>query len=230
MYWRFRCMGTIGLLVSCLAVAGLATGGVFCFILAQEGERRDAAGARQMTAAQVQERYGAMNMKMIRNHPFERLSISGLAPEFTLPDALDQHLVRLADFRGKKPVLLMFGSFGCDVFCGQLPRLNKLHQAYKDRIQFLFIYITEAHHAWQLPPPTSVADKGKGSRILRGIRHFGIAFPCLVGSKDVEMSYSPFPERLLLIDRAGRIVQDAGVGLPNGWDFEQVESWLKTSE
>jgi iodothyronine deiodinase-like protein len=222
---RFPDLGMAGLLLFCIAAAGLGTGGVFCFILAGEADRRTAAGARQISAAEVQERYGAMNMKTTRNHPFERLSISGLAPEFTLPDALDQHPVRLADFRGKKPVLLLFGSFGCDVFCGQVPRLNKLYQTYKDRIQFLFIYITEAHHAWQLPPPTPVADKG--SRILRGIRHFRIAFPCLIGSKDVELSYSPFPERLLFIDRSGRIVQDAGVGLPKGWDFAQVESWLK---
>ena len=227
MYWRFRCMGTIGLLVSCLAVAGLATGGLFCFILAQEGERRDAAGARQMTAAQAQERYGTMKIKMTRN-PFESLSVGATAPEFTLSDALDQHQVRLSDFRGKKPVLLMFGSFGCDVFCGQLPQLNKLYQNYKDRVQFLFVYITEASHTGQLPPPDPAEEKV--SRIVRGIRHFRIAFPCLVGSKDVEVSYSPFPERLLLIDRAGRIVQDAGVGLPKGWDFDQIESWLKTSK
>ena len=34
-----------------------------------------------------------------------------IAPDFELRDATGEHLVRLSEFRGRKPVALMFGSF-----------------------------------------------------------------------------------------------------------------------
>jgi hypothetical protein len=40
------------------------------------------------------------------------LPVGFLAPDFFLPDISMQRAVHLADFRGKKPVLLLFGSFG----------------------------------------------------------------------------------------------------------------------
>lgn len=37
--------------------------------------------------------------------------VGDLAPDFELTDASEQHQVRLSDFRGQKPVALIFGSF-----------------------------------------------------------------------------------------------------------------------
>ena len=42
----------------------------------------------------------------------ELMSSGQTAPDFTLPSLRDGQLIRLADFRGHKPVLLIFGSFG----------------------------------------------------------------------------------------------------------------------
>jgi hypothetical protein len=153
----------------------------------------------------------------------KRFSVGTLAPDFTLPNALGRHdLVRLADFRDKKPVVLLFGSFGCDMFCTQLARLNKLYQAYKDRVEFLFIYITEAPHK-VLPPPT----EGEKNHIPRGLRYFKVSFPCLLGNKGVEEAYAPFPSRLVIVDRAGRIALDAGLIIPRGWELDRIESCLQ---
>ena len=151
--------------------------------------------------------------------------VGSVAPDFTVAGAIDKREVHLTDFRNKKPVVLLFGSFGCDVFCGQLPRLIKLHRAYQDQIEFLFVYIKEAPHKNLLPPPTA-AEKGLG-RISRGLRHFHIDFACLLGNRTVYEAYRPYPLRLVIVDRNGRIALDAGVGLPKGWDLDRVESVLK---
>ncbi len=37
--------------------------------------------------------------------------VGELAPDFELPEASGKGAVRLSDFRGKKPVALIFGSF-----------------------------------------------------------------------------------------------------------------------
>ncbi len=37
--------------------------------------------------------------------------VGDLAPDFALHDVRGQEQVRLSDFRGKKPVVLIFGSF-----------------------------------------------------------------------------------------------------------------------
>jgi len=37
--------------------------------------------------------------------------VGGLAPDFELADVTGENRVRLSDFRGRKPVALVFGSF-----------------------------------------------------------------------------------------------------------------------
>jgi hypothetical protein len=41
-----------------------------------------------------------------------RLAVGSLAPDFTLAGAVEQRTVQLATYRGKKPVVLLFGAFG----------------------------------------------------------------------------------------------------------------------
>ncbi len=46
-----------------------------------------------------------------REHDQAAPRVGDLAPDFTLRDANGENPVRLSDFRGKKPVALIFGSF-----------------------------------------------------------------------------------------------------------------------
>lgn len=80
---------TLGILLICLGSAILGT--IFCDFLIHmhDAERRNVLAPPRKT------------------FPF-----GAPAPEFVLPDAIGQGSVRLADFRYKKPVLLLFGSFG----------------------------------------------------------------------------------------------------------------------
>jgi hypothetical protein len=149
------------------------------------------------------------------------------APDFSLRALADQRSVRLSDYRGKKPVVLVFGSFGCDVFCSQLARLAKLYDRYKDRAQFLLIYVAEGPHADPLPPPQGPEDVL--GRIRRGLRHFKVPFTCLVDEPDssVQDAYSVLTQGLIIVDQNGLIVLDSGAGLPSGWNLDKAESLLQ---
>jgi hypothetical protein len=61
------------------------------------------------------------------------------------------------------------------------------------------------------------------------VRKLGIRFPALVDGigNTVERLYTGWPDRLLLIDREGRIVYKSAPG-PFGFEPEQLESALRT--
>ncbi len=147
------------------------------------------------------------------------------APDFALRSYPDNAVVRLSSLRGQKPVVLVFGSFTCNLFCGHTGRLVELHKTYKDRAQFYFIYIAEAAHHLPFPSP----EGGRLGRIAKGLEVFHIPFPCLVATQDseVEKDYDPWPARLMLVDREGYIAFDAGRGVRQPWDLEAFEARLR---
>jgi hypothetical protein len=156
-----------------------------------------------------------------RNHKF---AIGSPAPDFTLPTLDGMKKVHLADVRSQAPVVLLCGSFGCDLFCNHLGRLEELYQEHKDRATFLFIYVDEGPHKEILP---WLPGEEKFGRVRRGLQHFGLSIPCLVADEPVQIAYKTFPARLLIIDRAGRIALDAGKPIGTDWDLNQLEAWLK---
>src|SRR5262249_22644249 len=71
------------------------------------------------------------------------MTVGQLAPDFKLPTLAGLETIHLADFRGKKPVVLVFSSFGCDLYCRQAPAINALYREYGDRAAFFFVYLSE---------------------------------------------------------------------------------------
>src|SRR5262249_24470170 len=123
MFRRFKCtrFATVGLMLGCLFVAILGTVVVDYFIRSQQTERRNA-----LRLQQIERRNALMGQHLAREEvrpqsfsvfDTKTFAVGSSSPEFALPDAIDGHEVRLADFRGKKPVVLLFGSFGCEIFC-----------------------------------------------------------------------------------------------------------------
>jgi hypothetical protein len=143
---------------------------------------------------------------------------SKLAPDFCLANIVTGEKVRLAQFQGKKPVVLLFGSFGCDLFCAQLESLEQMYQGCKDRAEFLFVYISEAPH--KVIPKLPSEDKE--SYIKRGLAHFRLTIPCVVADDSglVEEAYSPFPLRFAVVNREGKICLETRKS-------KDVGSWLK---
>jgi type I thyroxine 5'-deiodinase len=112
-----------------------------------------------------------------------------------------------------------------------------LYKRYGDRAQFLTVYIKEAHplDEWQMEDnekqgvcyrqPKTFAERLAIANDFT--RRFGYPVPLAVDGMDnhAERLYSGWPERLYVIDEAGKIVYKGEPG-PFGYHPEQVAAWL----
>ena len=145
------------------------------------------------------------------------IPVGSPAPDFTLLTASGNRRVRLSDFQGKRPVVIVFGSYTCPKFRSQAEALNTLNERYHDQAEFLLVYIREAHGtgSWQstinqregvdLPDASSFEQKRDyASSCLRKLK---IKYMAAVDPMDnvTEKAYSAWPSRLYLVDKQGRV-------------------------
>jgi hypothetical protein len=157
------------------------------------------------------------------------------APDFTLPDSSGK-FVTLSSFRGKRPVVLVFGSFGCNLFCDSLRGLRRLCEACDGRAEFLFVYISEAPHGStplpraKRPMPPSTGEDARMRRVRWYEEEVGGGLCWLLDGADerVEELYGAWPRRLVIVGTDGRVAFDAGHGLAPNWDLVQIEKQLET--
>jgi hypothetical protein len=134
----------------------------------------------------------------------------------------------------------LLSSFGCNVFCAELPRLADLHQAFQGEATFLFIAIRDAGHPdprWS--PPPGVARPGESARAARlrlvreGAEFLRLPFRTLLDADgEAERAYHAFPKRLVIVGADGRIIYDGGRGAsggPSAWDLGEVEQHLRSA-
>jgi tetratricopeptide (TPR) repeat protein len=143
--------------------------------------------------------------------------VSEPAPNFTLPDVVTGKNVSLHDFRGKTPVVLVFGSYTCPNFRSSADALKALQVKYGTKAQFLLVYIREAHADgdWQstrneregvaLPQAQDVAEKQNHAVMCTRALH--LPFQALLDGLDnkVESSFAAWPSRAFVIGLDGRI-------------------------
>lgn len=140
-----------------------------------------------------------------------------LAPDFELSDTSSSKKVCLRDFRGKRPVVLVFGSYSCPNFRDSAEALASMYRNHHSEIAFLLIYIREAHSTgdWQstrnqreniavAPARTFVEKQEHASSCSRKLH---LPFPALVDGMDgaVEKAYNAWPSRVFVIARNGRV-------------------------
>ena len=143
-------------------------------------------------------------------HDIGRTSFSGPEPGERAPDfkgkTLDGDTVRLSDYQGKKNVLLVFGSATCPMTAGSIHGINKLYDEFRGGdIDFLFIYVREAHPGERIPPHGSMNEKIQAARLLRDQED--IEMPVVVDDVrgSIHRKYSKLPNPAFLIDKAGRV-------------------------
>ena len=161
--------------------------------------------------------------------PRHGMSFAGpTAPDFTLPDLRTGRPVSLSEFRGR-PTVLVFGSFTCTYFCNGIPDIHRLHQRYGDRAHFLFVHVRDARHRnadlLEFMRLTGHSDSARA-----GIDKYGFDFPCLDAEDfgPVEQMYSPYPQRLVLLDAAGDVHWDSLPGArAEGLRFAEAEQQLQ---
>jgi tetratricopeptide (TPR) repeat protein len=167
-----------------------------------------------MTQEAARERAAAERLERPSGGPRK----NALAPDFALRDVATQKLVSLSDFRGKSPVVLIFGSYTCPNFRASAPALKNLQAKYGTAAAFLLIYIREAHAAgdWQstrneregvaLAPATLLLEKQEHAVMCSRALH--LPFQALVDGVDgkVETAYDAWPSRAFVVSREGRVV------------------------
>ncbi len=109
-----------------------------------------------------------------------------------------------------------------------------MYEKYKDQVEFLLVYIREAHatDGWQTPRneregvllETAKSFEQKEDHATSCVRKLDIRFPTLIDNMDntVESAYSAWPDRIYLVGRDGRIAFKGCVG-PQGfkpWELE----------
>ena len=143
--------------------------------------------------------------------------INGLAPDFELPEAGQKRQVRLSDYRGKTPVVLVFGSYSCPNFRSSADGLNALFRQYGQQVSFFLVYIREAHAAGQWQSARNVREgitvapamtrEDREEHAVMCTRKLHLRFPALVDRMDgsVETAYAAWPSRAFVIGPDGRV-------------------------
>ncbi len=151
-------------------------------------------------------------------------SLDQSAPDFSLKTHDGKTEFNLSRNVGAKPLVLIFGNFTCGPFRSHSGNIEKLYQRYKDRANFVMVYVREAHPTggWRMESndrvgaivvqPRTYDERVAVARQCGKLLQF--AFPMLVDSIDdaVGTRYSGMPGRLYLIDSAGKIAFKSGRG------------------
>lgn len=118
--------------------------------------------------------------------------------------------------------------------------LEKLYQRYKDRVQFVLVYIREAHPDSILYVPTEDGSKQLGvvsqtsgaADRLKNLQQCALllqlTMPSVIDGDDngVNKVYSAWPDRLCALDRDGKVAFKSGPAAA-GFKVADLEAWLK---
>lgn len=172
--------------------------------------------------------------------PFEAAApkVGETAPEFTAELLSSQggpsgEPVSLSDYRGRN-LALMFGSYTCPIYRGQIDRFNEIYAELDEQLEFLLIYTHEAHpeDGWQVDinhtqdcvfdQPTTI--DGRAAIASTCIERHNIRMPVALDdiNDSIEKSYAGSPERLYLIDGNG-VVRHRSV--PGPFQMDTIEDW-----
>jgi len=128
------------------------------------------------------------------------------APDFELRN-LEGKKIRLSDFAGEKNVVLTFGSATCPFTASSIGRLNDLREDYKKNkdVEFLFVYIREAHPGEKLPGHKSYEDKVRAAEKFQDAED--VEMTILIDDVEgrVHRKYGKMPNPTYLVDKSGRV-------------------------
>jgi tetratricopeptide (TPR) repeat protein len=165
---------------------------------------------------------------------------SGPAPDFALPAVGSRKIVALRNYKGKTPVVLVFGSYSCPNFRAASAAIEELYAKYGQRIPFLLVYIREAHtgESWEsgrnaregikMEEAATLAEKEGHATMCS--RKLHLRFPAVVDKMNgaVEKAYAAWPSRAVVVGVDGKMLYNSGL---TELDFhaEEMEAALKRS-
>lgn len=183
-----------------------------------------------------------------------RLKEGSSAPAFTLP-LLDKtereaasekgspkttQTVSLHELHAKRPVVLIFGSMTCPPFRGQLDGVDEVYEGFRDRVEFLFIYIREAHpdsvlsvigsddreSLLKISQATDLPARTASAAVCQ--RTLKLSMPIAVDDIDnsVGKAYAGWPNRMVVVGTDGKIIYSSAPA-PGGTNARRLRAWLE---
>lgn len=160
------------------------------------------------------------------------------APDFELQNPENSQKVRLSSFRGKQPVVLVFGCLTCGNYRTYSETLERMYAERKANVQFLRVYVREAHPV----SDKGVSETNKKAGILiqqpktlqercdvagRCAVDLNLQTPMVVDGIDnaVGRAYGGWPDRLYIVDIDGNIAYQGGPG-PFAFNPREMEQSL----
>jgi peroxiredoxin len=127
------------------------------------------------------------------------------APEFEARTRAGK-TIWLSNYRGWKNVVLTFGSLTCPMTAGSIGGMNELWRKFSpSNVEFLFVYVREAHPGERIPAHRSMEDKIRAADELGSREEIGM--PIIVDALrgPIHRKYGKLPNSTFLIDKSGRI-------------------------
>jgi len=127
------------------------------------------------------------------------------APEFEAR-TLEGEKIRLSDFRGKKNVVLTFGSATSPMTAGSIGGIDDLAEEFNPNdVQFVFVYVREAHPGDKIEAHRSMEQKVAAAEVLRDEE--ALEIPVLVDDirGTIHRKYGKLPNQTFIIDKSGRV-------------------------
>lgn len=117
---------------------------------------------------------------------------------------LEGNVVRLSDYLGKI-VVLTTGSGTCPMYVGVLGGMNSLADNMRDKVEFLVLYVREAHPGDNFPPHKLFSQKVEQAKITTREENENrlVVVDGLDG--EIHQSYGSWPNMAYLVDQNGVI-------------------------
>lgn len=126
-------------------------------------------------------------------------------PEFELFTTEGARLTNDDIFTGK-PVIFIFGSMTCPMTASAAPSVQKLFEEFGDRINFVMLYVREAHPGEYFVQSETMEQKLEYARALRD--HYNIQWTVAADNIDGDLhrTLDPKPNSAFLTDQNGMIL------------------------
>ena len=128
-----------------------------------------------------------------------------LFPSFELVTTSGDHLTNHNVF-GDKPVLLIFGSMTCPMTASAAPSVQELYDEFGDHVDFIMLYVREAHPGENYRQAESMEEKLEHARTLK--EFYGIQWTVAADSLDghLHRALDPKPNSTFLVNKEGTIL------------------------
>ncbi len=126
-------------------------------------------------------------------------------PSFELVTTSGDRLVN-HDVFGDKPVLVIFGSMTCPMTASAAPSVQELYDEFGDRVEFIMLYVREAHPGEQISQAETMEEKVAHAKTLKEFYNINWAVAVDNIDGDLHRALDPKPNSAYLVDSAGTIV------------------------